>query len=193
MTDENIPEETRMRLYIYFGTFTRSMFTMFELTLSSFIPVSRLLIENVSEWYIVPMVVYKMVMGFAVVKVITGVFLHETFKVAAMDDDLMVLQKSRASAKFKAQMSKLFASADTDNNGTLSRTELQEILTETKTKTWLAAMDLEVDDADKLFDFINPNESEEISLKMLTDGIQRLRGPARSIDMVALMRKCLNL
>merc|ERR1719330_701779 len=103
---------------------------MFELTLGNWIPVSRLIIENVSEWYIIPMLVYKLVMGFAVVKVITGVFLHETFKVAATDDDLMVVQKTRASAKFRAQMTKLFATADKDASGSLSKSELKQILKE---------------------------------------------------------------
>merc|ERR1712060_806088 len=92
-------------------------------------------------------------------------------------------------------MSKLFNKADEDGSGSLSRDELRKILTDKKVKTWLAAMDLEVDDSNLLFDFISssPDPEAELKLEELIDGISRLRGPARSIDVVALMRKTLNL
>merc|ERR1712176_867603 len=43
--------EVRIKMYRYFGTFTRSMFSMFELTLANYPPVARLLSEEVSEWF----------------------------------------------------------------------------------------------------------------------------------------------
>merc|ERR1719499_2507207 len=108
---------------------------MFELTLGNYITVSRLLVEDVSDRYMLPMLAYKLFMGFAVVRVISGVFLHETFKVASTDDDLMVVQKSRALAKFRAQMEKLFQAADRESSGAISRVELNSILRDQKTKT----------------------------------------------------------
>jgi len=192
-TFDQAKRQHQKEVYKYFGTFTRAMFTMFELTLGNWIPITRLLTEHVSEWWAIPMLMYKMFMGFAVVKVITGVFLHETFKVAATDDDLMVVQKSRAVAKYRKQMQNVFMKADSDGDGFLNREELSRALAEHKTKTLLSAMDLEVNDTNVLFDFIRPLQSETINLQDLTDGVQRLKGTARSIDVVALMRKMLNM
>merc|ERR1719343_824 len=191
MSNEAEPLEKRELVFRYFGTFTRSMFSMFELTLGNWIPITRLLTEHVGEWWAIPMLMYKMFMGFAVVKVITGVFLHETFKVAATDDELMVVQKTRATAKYRQQMQNLFTKADVDGDGALSREELGQVLSDTKTKTLLAAMDLEVNDSNVLFEFIRSSDKEAITLQDLTDGVQRLKGTARSIDVVALMRKTL--
>lgn len=39
-----------------------------------------------SEWYTIFTLAFQVVLGFAVIKVITGVFLTETMKVASMDD-----------------------------------------------------------------------------------------------------------
>merc|ERR1719171_1919048 len=90
IVDEEQPLEARKQVFSYFGTFTRATLTMFEVTLANWAPACRLLSNNVSEVYGLVFVLYKLIVGFAVVKVITGVFLHETFKVAQGDDDLMI-------------------------------------------------------------------------------------------------------
>ena len=46
------------------------------------------------EWYSIFSVAYKLIVGFAAVGIINGVFMQETFKVAASDDKLMMRQKA---------------------------------------------------------------------------------------------------
>merc|ERR1719330_1611212 len=90
-------------------------------------------------------------------------------------------------------MKGVFWKADVDRDGSLSLDDLTLALSDSKVKTMLAAMDLEVNDAKVLFEFIKAQDSDIISLQELTDGVQRLKGTARSIDVVALMRKTFNL
>eukprot|EP00929_Paragymnodinium_shiwhaense_P036201 TRINITY_DN19430_c0_g1_i3.p1 TRINITY_DN19430_c0_g1~~TRINITY_DN19430_c0_g1_i3.p1 ORF type:complete len:160 (-),score=48.74 TRINITY_DN19430_c0_g1_i3:508-987(-) len=92
--DESNPYEDRREVFQYFGTFTRAMLTMFELTLGNWVPVSRVLMEKVSEWYFFFTLFHKCVIGFAVVNVINGVFLQKTFAVAAADDHIMMTAKA---------------------------------------------------------------------------------------------------
>merc|ERR1719261_2090690 len=91
-------------VYEYFGTFTRSLFSMFEITLANYPPVTRLLAEEVSEWFMLITVLHKLTIGFAVVGVINGVILQETFKVAGTDDVIMVRQKKKAVATLRHKM-----------------------------------------------------------------------------------------
>merc|ERR1740130_2533764 len=121
MSNDANPREGRELLYGYFGTFTRS-----EMTLANWVPVSRALQDYVNEWYGLFMLIYKFTVGFAVVKVITGVFLHETFKVASSDDELMIVQKQRATQQHEQKMMRLFTQVDKSNDGLLSRQELKE-------------------------------------------------------------------
>merc|ERR1719171_1141632 len=88
--NEEEPMEIRQQVFLYFGTFTRATLTMFEVTLANWVPACRLLSNNVNEAYAMLFILYKCVVGFAIIKVITGVFLHETFKVAQGDDELMI-------------------------------------------------------------------------------------------------------
>merc|ERR1712107_548177 len=63
ISDPEQPLDKRHEVYAYFGTFTRCMITMFELTLANWIPVTRLLFSNVSEWYGLLILAYKLAVG----------------------------------------------------------------------------------------------------------------------------------
>lgn len=187
LTDENTPLEARREIFNYFGTFSRSMISMFELTLANWPKICWVLVNEVSEWYGIVVLIYKVVVGFAVVIVVTGVFLHETFKVASSDDELMLVQKQRQTKSHVRKMERLFKEADTSCDGLIDREEFKNILTIDKVKTWLGAMELEVSDPDLLFDFLDDGD-EAITVAELIDGVARLKGAARNIDVVALMR-----
>merc|ERR1712113_750939 len=117
---------------MYFGTFSKAFLTMFEITFANWIPAGRTLTENVSEWFLIFVLGHKFTVGFAVVMVITGVFLQETFKVALNDDFIMLQQKERDIKTHKFKMSKLFSIADADGSGFLDREEFVAIMSDAK-------------------------------------------------------------
>eukprot|EP00811_Abedinium_folium_P032570 NODE_5604_length_1753_cov_7.702952.p1 GENE.NODE_5604_length_1753_cov_7.702952~~NODE_5604_length_1753_cov_7.702952.p1 ORF type:complete len:430 (+),score=81.16 NODE_5604_length_1753_cov_7.702952:178-1467(+) len=182
----------RQDLYVYFGSWSRSMYSMFEVTFGNFIPVTRLLIENVNEGFGALLVFYRFLVGFSVVKVITGVFMHETFRVAASDDDLMVVQKLRATQKHAKQMKYLLTQLDTSLDGKLDRQEFYALMYNKRLRTWLASLDIEVDNLPLLFDFVD-NGDGKVTMYELIQGLARLRGPARSIDLVGLVTRTQDL
>eukprot|EP00931_Biecheleriopsis_adriatica_P008017 TRINITY_DN109258_c0_g1_i1.p1 TRINITY_DN109258_c0_g1~~TRINITY_DN109258_c0_g1_i1.p1 ORF type:complete len:598 (+),score=102.23 TRINITY_DN109258_c0_g1_i1:57-1850(+) len=193
--DKNNPEEDRWEVYRYFGTFTRSMLSMFELTLGNWVPISRLLSERVSEWYTIFTMVFQVVLGFAVIKVITGVFLTETMKVASMDDSIMLKTKQRAMRLHKQKMSRLFEHADTDGSGVLDEDEFRNMLSQKDVRAWLASMDLDVETEDHekaLFHLLDSDGGGLVCMDEMIAGVARLKGPARNIDLSLLgqeMRK----
>lgn len=205
------PLEERLEVYEYFGTFTRSFLSLIEMTLANWPPICRLLVENVSEVMWVFCVCHKLVMGFAVVGVINGVFMQEAFKVASTDDHIMVRTKQRAMELHIKQMEKFFHHADVDKSGVITWKEFSEVLSDENLKTWLASMDLDVQDLELLFDHIGgagsrradgkpgakrgrqPTTSEiqddkpGISKDQLIHGISNLTGPAKNMHVKILM------
>jgi hypothetical protein len=188
-TDSSQPVEQRQEVFIYFGTFTRAVFSMYEITLANWPPVSRVLAENVSQWFMLFAVVHKLTIGFALIGILNGVLLQETFKVASTDDRIMVRQKEKATNMHAKKMHLLFRSADSSGNGLLDLQEFREVLREPGVKTWLAAMELDAgEDADNLFSLLD-KENGQVSADALIKGMARLKGSARSIDMVSLMHE----
>merc|ERR1712007_275196 len=109
------------------GTFTRAMITMFDITFANHSAATWRLVQYVSEWWALYLLVYKFVIGFAMVRVISGVFIQETFKVAEGNDDLMTLQKRRKSRRHKSKMTRFLKEADVNRNDHIELEELKLI------------------------------------------------------------------
>merc|ERR1719506_3590587 len=124
---------------------------MFELTLGNWVPIARTLFEDVNEWFIVFTVFHKLSMGFAVIGVINGIFIQETFKVAACDDTIMFLQKERATKTHIRKMRTFFEKADISSAGSVRIEEWRAVMRDPRVCIWLAAQDLEPSDVDDLF------------------------------------------
>eukprot|EP00930_Biecheleria_cincta_P070981 TRINITY_DN5853_c1_g1_i1.p1 TRINITY_DN5853_c1_g1~~TRINITY_DN5853_c1_g1_i1.p1 ORF type:complete len:566 (+),score=101.14 TRINITY_DN5853_c1_g1_i1:236-1699(+) len=186
-TSQNLA--AREEVYVYFGTFTRALFSTFEITLANWPPISRKLAENVSQWFMVFGVLHKLTVGFAFVGVVNGVFMQETFKVASQDDRIMIRQKERTSKAHKTKMTKFFNQTDTSGDGTIDLDEFKTMMSNPAVVTWLAAMELEEKDHDVLFSLIDTDGQGLITLDMLMRGVGRLKGMARSVDVVRLLRE----
>merc|ERR1719215_223071 len=95
LEDKGIDDALKTKIFGYYGTFLRSTLTMFEVTLANWAPACRMLVDNISEWYILYFLVYRCVVGFAVLNVINAVFIQQTMSVASKDQELMIMRKVR--------------------------------------------------------------------------------------------------
>merc|ERR1712125_100843 len=127
---------------------------MFELTLANWPPVARLLMENISEWFMFFALAHKLIIGFAVVNVINGVFMQKTFQVASGDDQIMLSEKERGASMHRKKMTRLFNRGDLDRNGLLDSHEFAELLSDPVLRRWLSSMDLQINDAEGVFQLI---------------------------------------
>jgi len=126
------------------------------------------------------------VVGFAIVKVITGVFLHETFKVAAQDDEILIMQKESGNRTMTAKMHAFFIEADESGDGLVSWEEFENIMAQERVRHWLAALDIEVADLVRLFTLLDDGDGT-IGFQELLDGVHQLKGPAKSVDIVTML------
>merc|ERR1712087_467688 len=67
-------------VFRYFGTYWRAMVSLFELMLANWPPICRLMMESMHESWSIFALMYKLIMGVAVIGVIMGVFVQETFR-----------------------------------------------------------------------------------------------------------------
>lgn len=151
MDDNSVDLEVRKQLFAFWGTYGRCMVTMFEVTLGNWVPACRLLMNNVSEWYGLAFILYKSIVGFGIVKVITGVFMHETFKCASIDDDLMIQHRVRAKKHFRTKMSLFFRESDASGDGMLDVEEFKAILEDERVNNWLQALEINIHRPDEFF------------------------------------------
>lgn len=192
--DASISEANRQAVFEYFGTFSRSIYSMFEITLANWPPASRLLAENVSEWFMLFGVLHKLTIGFAVVSVVNGVFMQETFNVAASDDRVMIQKRKRIFQLHRLKMERFFHLADKSSDGAIDIDEFREMTEHKEVSAWLQAMELDVSDPDKLFLLIDSSRRDgRITLEELIRGVGRLKGSAKSLDVACMLEEVAKL
>eukprot|EP00929_Paragymnodinium_shiwhaense_P088433 TRINITY_DN48763_c0_g1_i1.p1 TRINITY_DN48763_c0_g1~~TRINITY_DN48763_c0_g1_i1.p1 ORF type:complete len:683 (-),score=102.24 TRINITY_DN48763_c0_g1_i1:111-2159(-) len=185
--NENIEYEERLLLFEYFGTFTNAFFSMYELTMGNWVPISRTVIRNINDWYVLFFLTYRTIVGFAVLKVITAIFNAETLRVAQSDDAIMLMQKERLVRKHTQRMEQLMLEGDTSQDGELCIQEFIDLIEDPRVQRWLSAQDIEVKDVELAFSMLDHNGNGRLSPEELVRGFARLKGTARSMDMVTVL------
>lgn len=171
----------REEVFRYYGTFTRTFLSMFEILFANWSPPCRILVENVNEWFSVFFLIYRCVLGFAVINVVNSVFVQQTMKTASSDEDLAFRQKQKDIAAYTRKVRKLFQTMDQSGDGTLNLEEFAKLVTNPKLKFWMSQLELEYHDLMSLFEFLD-NGDGEITLSEFIEGAAKLRGQAKALD-----------
>jgi len=189
--DLDQPLEKRMKMYKFFGTFTRGLVSMSELTMGNYIVILRMFQEDVSEWMGGLLLVYKISVSFGLISIIRGVFMQEVFKVTQSNDLIMVMQKERMTRTHTANMTKLFKDADESGDGYVTVDEFENIMGDRDVKVWLAAQEVTAPDPVWLFNHIADGD-DAITAAQMVAGIGRLKGAARGIDLKMVEERIVN-
>merc|ERR1712137_744500 len=98
----------------------------------------------------------------------------------------------RTQKKHAQKMRKLLKKADTSGDSRIQRKEFHKAFEDPFLKTWLAAQEIDVGDSDLLFDLMDSGDGE-LTSEELNTGISRLKGPAKSLDLISLIHMTWNI
>lgn len=186
LQDGSIEASVRREVFRYYGTFSLTLLTMFEVLFANWAPACRILVDNVSEVFSIGFIVYRCLVGFAVLNVVSAVFLQQTMKVAAADQDVALQQRQTATEAYTKKLETFFKKLDKSGDGYLTWAEFSAVLSSPKLQHWLGTLELETDDLVNLFNMMDDGDGE-ISLEDFLHGARHLRGSARSIDVAEVL------
>jgi hypothetical protein len=187
INDESQPVELRKEVFRHYGTFWRSMITMFEITFANWAPTCRLLIDNVNELFGIFFLVYRCLVGFAMLSVIQAVFIQQTMKSAQLDDDFVIAQRIREKQAYSEKLYRVFRQLDTSGDGHVSWREFEALLTEPRMKLLMSTLEVDVRELETLFKLLDDGDGF-ISPDEFIEGLQRMKGNAKALDLMALTR-----
>jgi len=140
------------------------------------------------EVFSVVCVVYKLTMGVAVIGVISGVFIQETFE-AAQSDDQTLLRKRKQKAHLQNLKLQRLVDIMVPAGGSIDMKAFKRVLRNEEVQHWLKAMDYESSDAELLFYLMDQNQDGRLTAKELIEGMASMRGCARNMDVKLLLRQ----
>lgn len=184
---EGTSEDVRRQIYRYYGTFTYTILTMFEVIFANWPIPCRLLVDHVDEWFSLFFIIYRCVVGFCVLNVIGAVFVQQTMKVAADDHELFMQQQTRNAEAYARKIKDVFTKLDASGEGVIFMDEFVEILNTPTMSHFMTKLELESTDLLSLFKLIDVDDTGHVSLEDFMAGCQRLKGPAKSVDLALLL------
>ncbi|CAJ1339974.1 unnamed protein product [Effrenium voratum] len=187
IVDDTQEFEARKLMNEYYGSGWRAVYSMFELTHSGGWPnYARPVVENVSVWYAWFFMGYVTLVIFAIIRIITAIFLKETLATAAGDAALAVQEKVRSKEQYVSRLEEIFLEADGDGNGVITRQEMDAACSNPVVLHYLSILEIEVHEVEPLFDLLDDGDGE-VTIKEFCQGIMRLKGQARSLDVISIM------
>eukprot|EP00931_Biecheleriopsis_adriatica_P064042 TRINITY_DN38902_c0_g1_i1.p1 TRINITY_DN38902_c0_g1~~TRINITY_DN38902_c0_g1_i1.p1 ORF type:complete len:898 (+),score=102.16 TRINITY_DN38902_c0_g1_i1:73-2766(+) len=132
---------------------------------------------EVSAFLTAPFIFYVSFAIFAMTNIVTAIFV----------DSVIASTEKQREKEAKARLYSFFSDVDTDN-GQLAWYELSLFLEEHRSADkFLEALHLDANDMEGLFVLLDGDNTGKVSYRDFVDGVLRLRGPARSIDLATLM------
>ncbi|CAE7031975.1 Scn8a [Symbiodinium natans] len=182
-----LSEDNRLAVFAYYGTFSRAMLTMFEVLLANWIPPCRILVDNVSEYFSAVFILYRCLVGFAVLNVIQAVFIQRTMQVAQDDKELQLKQKQYAAETFERKLRYIFEELDTSGDGIVTWEEFDEQLKDPRTGALLSMIEIDTQDLRVFYDLLDDGDGR-VNAQQFARGVLAMKGPAKSIDLARVSK-----
>eukprot|EP00747_Dinoflagellata_sp_TGD_P035711 gnl/TRDRNA2_/TRDRNA2_138029_c0_seq2.p1 gnl/TRDRNA2_/TRDRNA2_138029_c0~~gnl/TRDRNA2_/TRDRNA2_138029_c0_seq2.p1 ORF type:complete len:406 (+),score=51.94 gnl/TRDRNA2_/TRDRNA2_138029_c0_seq2:80-1219(+) len=182
--------DMREQVFLSYGSSYKATWTLFESAFSGAWPAhARVLMQNVSHWFVIFWVLFIIVIRFAVLRVIGSLFLNETLRASKNDHDILLMAKMKEKDKYQNQFRHFFLAADTSGDGYITRDELAVMMQNERVEAWLELMEVEAHEVEGLIRLLDDNEDGSVSMEEFVAGAMRLKGTARSIDTIAMMHE----
>ncbi|CAE7244122.1 Scn11a [Symbiodinium natans] len=192
--DEEQDRATRLEINLLYGSFLKALFTMFEATYSGGWPSRfRPVVDGVNPLYSLLFLLYVTVVIFALLRVVTAIFLRETIESTANDAELQLSEHKRLARAYEGKLEILFNTLDSDSSGWLSFPEFVNSLGNPAVKRYMRLLDLHVSDVQPLFEILDEGGDGMISVHEFVKGLTHVKGQARALDIMVLQRQSAQL
>lgn len=187
LRDESVDAVEREKVYVLFGSWSRALITMFEITfaIGTWGRCGRILIFSVNRWYALFFIAYLAVVSFAVIRVLSALFIKDTMAAAGKDSEVHMMEVNKDPRSVK-RIWKAFQKIDTDADGVLSLAEVHEVLRDESTCAWLKKLGIVPRELNGMFELMDDGDNMITFSEFLTS-IMRLKNANKGVDLVTLL------
>jgi hypothetical protein len=171
----------------YFGTVGTSMFTLFQIvTLDDWSNgIARHVMTNQPAMCIF-FLLFVLLTSYGLMNIVTGIIVERTLTAAKQNQQRYQRSQEKERARVLNHLREIFEMADKDGNGSLTIEEFRQAIHHPDVERKLKLIELPVADAEELFTILDHDGSGELSVDEFIGGCVRLKGTAKSKDLLAV-------
>lgn len=171
----------------YFGTVGKSMLTLFQVvTLDDWSNgVARHVMSN-QPAMVIFFVGFIVVTSFGLMNVVVAIIVERTLATAKLNQQKFQRTQERERTRVLNHLRDIFEYADRDGNGSLTVDEFRHAIRQPEVERKLKLIELPVADAEELFGILDHDGSGELSVDEFIGGCIRLKGTAKSKDLLSV-------
>merc|ERR1719203_497471 len=172
----------------HFGDVLLSMMTLFQvMTLDSWTSIMRPLMSR-QPLVVLFFIIFISIAEFVLMNLITAVIVEHAFADSKNEQNELAKEMEGEMEKELQELQYLFNRIDVDGNNRLTRVEFSKAMRSKKVRAKLQKLDIVSKDIDELWEILDDGDGE-LDAQEFVNGIRRLRGEARSKDILRLYRE----
>jgi len=188
LKDSKLSSKVRSELQTYYGTLGMSMLTLFAgVTGGGDWQNFALPLRQVHWVYELVFIAYVAFTLFALLNVVTGIFVDSAMSSAMNDRNTVIQEEMMREGYYVNALKKIFAEADADASGAMTQEEMCSYLADKRVQAYMHTLGMSVSEAQGLFHLLDIDSRGVIDVHEFIMGCLRLKGEAKSIDVVTLM------
>jgi len=175
---------TQHFLFEHFGTWTRSMLSMFEITMA---PGGFLLythdpsISHTHVLYGFFLMFYVCMVTFAITRIISAMFLQATISTTENDKTRTAYQKAEQRMEWAGRLK---SKVDIDDSGGINQEEFMKMLDIPYMEEWVDELGLTEHLKIKLFQALDARDMGEVGFEEIVKALVRMRAPMQPVENV---------
>mmetsp|Transcript_67256 Transcript_67256/g.119779 ORF Transcript_67256/g.119779 Transcript_67256/m.119779 type:complete len:544 (-) Transcript_67256:79-1710(-) len=175
----------------WFGTVGRSMITLLQcMTRDSWSSqIARYIIDM--QWHMAFFwLFFMLVTTYGLLNCVVSVIVEQTLSAAKSNENRMKTREERQRRNELEGLREIFMLADANGDGDLDLKEFMNAVSNPEILWRLRQLDLPIDDATRLFQVIDGDGNRTLTMTEFIEGCTKLKGPARSRDLLAISAQC---
>lgn len=171
----------------YFGTIGRSMFTLLQIvTLDSWCSsIARYVADR--HWYLsIFFIMFIIMTTFSLLNIIVSLIVEQTLTETRRAESRASVRAEKTRRNELEKLREIFMLADADYSGVLDLHEFITASQDPEVLSRLMQLEMPVEEATQLFQVMEGNGSRSLTMKEFIDGCTKLKGQARSKELMGV-------
>lgn len=143
-------------------------------------------LRDVSALAVVLVILYVVITVFAILNVVTGVFLNTAIESARADKDVATIRQVHAKAQQVEALQQIFREIDRENDNEVNFEDVRNAMSSGELSSFMESLGISTDDVRTLFMLLDSEHKGLIDLDEFVSGCMQLHGPAKSMQMAKM-------